>query len=86
MRLRTRQLFHGPITLNGLESKVSATFLSLGALATASAVSTLHASNFQGDDLPPSPGPELPPDPGDDDPIEYPLLPPSGPAGPGSLR
>jgi hypothetical protein len=35
------------------------------------------------DDPLPEPEPVPPPYPGDDPPIEYPLLPPSGPAGPG---
>jgi hypothetical protein len=36
------------------------------------------------DDPLPQPEPAPPPYPGDDPPIDYPLLPPSGPAGPGS--
>jgi hypothetical protein len=37
-----------------------------------------------GDDPLPNPEPEPGPDPGDDPPIVYPVLPPSGPSGPGS--
>jgi hypothetical protein len=36
-----------------------------------------------GDDPLPDPAPDPPPYPGDDPPIEYPVLPPSGPIGPG---
>jgi hypothetical protein len=35
------------------------------------------------DDGPPEPEPAPPPDPGPNDPIIYPVIPPSGPAGPG---
>lgn len=34
-------------------------------------------------DPPPEPEPPLPPHPGENPPIDYPLAPPSGPAGPG---
>jgi hypothetical protein len=69
--------------LETLELKASPAVLSVGGILATSATATLHAMNAD-DDGPPEPGPELPPEPGDDPPIEYPLLPPSGPAGPGS--
>jgi hypothetical protein len=46
--------------------------------------STVMAPALVGDqDPPPEPEPPLPPYPGEDPPIDYPLAPPSGPAGPG---
>jgi len=71
-------------SLETLEVKASPAALSVGSIVATSSTATLNATQFGDDDPPPQPEPPLPPDPGDDPPIEYPLLPPSGPAGPGS--
>jgi hypothetical protein len=63
--------------------------LSFGAVA-AVALSPLHPQdNADGQhvaksDPLPNPEPAPGPDPGDNPPVEYPILPPSGPSGPGS--
>ena len=71
------------ISLEGLEFKCSPSFLAVGSVMAASLTSTVHATNLEEEDPLPEPEPAPPPYPGDDPPIEYPLLPPSGPAGPG---
>jgi hypothetical protein len=67
-----------------LELKLSPTLVSVGGVLAVSTVSTVRAMHLDGDDPLPEPEPAPPPYPGDNPPIEYPLLPPSGPAGPGS--
>jgi hypothetical protein len=59
--------------------------LSLSALAAAmiSSMAAAVPRAGDGDDPLPDPEPDPPPYPGDDPPIEYPVLPPSGPIGPG---
>jgi hypothetical protein len=82
--------------LEFLESKVSLTSMSLvGAIAAPALLS--NAAGHDDDDgefetdvhvlmNDPLPNPEPPPgpDPGDNPPVVYPILPPSGPSGPGS--
>jgi hypothetical protein len=84
MRIHRTQLFNEPISYKALELKLSPTLLSVGGLMVPPAVSTVQASTFDDSDPLPEPEPAPPPYPGDNPPIEYPLLPPSGPAGPGS--
>ena len=67
-------------SLETLEQKLSPS--SVGVVA-APVVSTIQATAFVDDDPLPDPEPAPFPYPGDGPPIEYPLLPPSGPAGPG---
>jgi hypothetical protein len=68
-------------SLETLEIKLMPTNSSLSGFATASVISTLGSAQLH-DDPPPEPEPAPPPCPGDDPP--YPILPPLGPAGPGS--
>jgi hypothetical protein len=83
MGMRRRQLFDTVISVDTLDLKVSPTFLSVGGLMAATAVSTFQTSNLDDGDPPPEPAPPPGPYPGDNPPIVYPLAPPSGPAGPG---
>jgi hypothetical protein len=73
-----------PTALGTLELKLSPTPVSVAGLLTESSVVTLRSTNVDDEDPLPQPEPAPPPYPGDDPPIDYPLLPPSGPAGPGS--
>jgi len=82
MPIRRNQVFDTPISFEALGLKLSPTFLSVGGLLAAPAVSTFQASNLNDDPLP-DPEPPIP-YPGDGPPIDYPLLPPLGPVGPGS--
>lgn len=85
--MRRYSLFDSLISVETLEWKVSPTALSVGGLVAAPAVSTHdlgQAQDDDGDDPLPDPEPPPPPYPGDDPPIEYPVLPQSGPIGPGS--
>jgi hypothetical protein len=82
MGSRIRRQSDAAIFFDTLDLKVSPTFLSVGGLVAAAAVSTFQTSNDDGDPAP-EPVPAPPPYPGDDPPIVYPLGPPSGPAGPG---
>jgi hypothetical protein len=68
-----------------LEVKLSPTTVAVGAFVSAPAVAALHAAQAAGPGDDPLPPPEPPPgpDPGGDPPIGYPVLPPSGPIGPG---
>ena len=71
-------------SLETLEIKASPAAVSVGGIVATSATATLNAMSADDDDPPPQPEPPLPPDPGGNDPILDPILPPSGPAGPGS--
>jgi hypothetical protein len=71
-------------SLETLELKISPTLVSACGVLAVSTVSTFPARNLDDDDPLPEPEPAPPPYPGDYPPIEYPLLPPSGPAGPGA--
>ena len=89
--MRQYNLFSGISSLEMLELKLSPTSLSVGALA-AVAVSPLNpeaqaavpVSVAKISDPLPNPEPPPGPDPGDNPPVVYPILPPSGPSGPGS--
>ena len=80
MAIRKTSIF-GPTTfVEMLGRRVSPTFVSISGLVAASSFVHIRTSGL--DD--PLPRPEPPPTyPGGDPPIEYPVLPPSGPAGPG---
>ena len=88
--MRQYNLFSGISSLEMLELKLSPTSLSVGALAAA--VSPLHPEaqaavhDIAATSSDPLPNPEPPPgpDPGDNPPFVYPIIPPSGPSGPGS--
>jgi hypothetical protein len=84
--MRRSNLFDSLHSVETLEWKVSPTALAVGGLVAVPAVSTLQAVQSDADDNNPLPDPEPAPPPyrGDDPPIEYPVLPPSGPIGPGS--
>jgi hypothetical protein len=71
------------ISLQTLEQKLSPTSVSVGGLVAATAP-VIQKTNLADEDPLPEPEPAPPPYPGNDPPIDYPLLPPSGPAGPGS--
>jgi hypothetical protein len=89
--MRQYNLFSGISSLEMLELKLSPTSLSVGAFAAA-AVSSLnpevqaavHDIATTSSDPLPNPEPPPGPDPGDNPPVVYPILPPSGPSGPGS--
>ncbi len=79
MAIRRNSALDTVIGVEALGWKFSPTLLSFGGLAAAASVQ-VRVSGL--DD--PLPEPEPPPSyPGDEPPIEYPVLPPSGPAGPG---
>jgi hypothetical protein len=88
--MRPYNLFSSFGALETLELKLSPASFSVGAVAAA-AVSPVnpraqagdHFLNASNDPLP-NPEPAPGPDPGDNPPIVYPILPPSGPSGPGS--
>ena len=69
-------------SLETLEMKLMPTSFSPSGLVGTSAISTLDSVQGDDDDPPPAPDPTPSPYPGDDPP--YPILPPLGPAGPGS--
>jgi hypothetical protein len=69
-------------SLETLEARLIPTSHSLSGLVGTSAISTLNYAQLDDDDPPPEPEPAPPPYPGDDPPIDYPILPPLGPAGP----
>lgn len=71
-------------SLERLEVKLSPTTQSVGGIIATSVISPSAPAQSANDDCPPLPEPPLPPYPGCDPPIDYPLAPPSGPAGPGS--
>jgi hypothetical protein len=78
---RSDSFFTGLESIERLEEKLSPTTQSVGGIIDTSALSTqMHAGD---DDPPPEPEPPIPPYPGDNPPIDNPLGPPSGPAGPG---
>jgi hypothetical protein len=84
--MRRYSSFDSLDTVETLEIKVSPTALSVAGLVAAPVVAKFHAVSAlddNGDDPLPDPEPDPPPYPGDDPPIEYPILPPSGPIGPG---
>jgi len=83
MPIRRNRVFDTPISVEALGLKLIPTSMSVGGLMVAPAVSTFQVSNLDDDPLP-DPAPAPIPYPGDDPPPDYPLLPPSGPAGPGS--
>jgi len=64
-----------------LEPKLSPS--SVGVVLAAPLMSTIQATELDDPDPLPDPAPAPIPCPGNDPPIDYPLLPPSGPAGPG---
>jgi len=78
--MRTFSPFDSHNSLEALEPKLSPS--SVGAVLAAPPVSTIQATDFADDDPLPDPEPPIP-YPGDGPPIEYPLLPPLGPVGPG---
>src|SRR5262249_41664944 len=81
LTMRSSVTFDGLQPIERLEHKVSPTTRSVGGIVDSWAETTsMHAAN---DDPPPEPEPPLPPYPGEDPPIDHPLAPPSGPAGPG---
>lgn len=80
--MRESVAFDGFPPIERLEDKVSPTApSSIGGIIDSSGIST--PMQAEGDDPPPEPEPPIPPYPGGDPPIDYPLAPPSGPAGPG---
>jgi hypothetical protein len=82
MPMRSSFTFDGLQPIERLEDKVSPTTPTVGGIINSSAItSSMPAPD---DDPPPEPEPPLPPYPGEDPPIDHPLAPPSGPAGPGS--
>jgi hypothetical protein len=86
-----------PSAVESLELKLFLTSMSMGAIIAAPAVSVVttqvrvdygvgsfaHGGGHVSDPLP-NPEPPPGPDPGDNPPVVYPILPPSGPNGPGS--
>jgi hypothetical protein len=82
--MRKYNLKDGLSSLELLELKCSPTVASAGSVLAVSLTSTVPATSLDDEDPLPEPEPAPPPYPGDYPPIEYPLLPPSGPAGPGS--
>ena len=86
-----------PSAVESLESKLFLTSMSMGAIIAAPAVSVATTQvrvdygvgdfvccGARGSDPLPHPEPPPGPDPGDNAPVVYPILPPSGPSGPGS--
>ena len=86
-----------PSALESLELKLFLTSMSMGAIIAAPAVSAVttqvRVDHGAGDfacggvrvsDPLPRPEPPPGPDPGDNPPVVYPIIPPSGPSGPGS--
>ena len=73
--------FNGLESIERLEEKLSPTSGSVSGIIDTSTILTTVTPDE--DDPPPAPEPPLPPYPGDNPPIDYPLGPPSGPAGPG---
>ena len=71
-------------SLEVLEPKLIPMSYALGASVGIGVFSTFSPSRLDDDDPPPEPEPAPPPYPGDDPPIDYPILPPVGPVGPGS--
>jgi hypothetical protein len=71
-------------SLEILEAKLIPTSYNLGASVAIGVFSTFSPSGLDDDDPPPEPAPAPPPYPGDDPPIDYPILPPIGPGGPGA--
>ncbi len=69
-------------SLENLEIKLMPTSCAPSELLCASVTSNLASVQSGDDDPPPEPEPTPPPYPGDDPP--YPIVPPVGPAGPGS--
>jgi hypothetical protein len=70
-------------SLEILEAKRIPTSPSICVSVGVAAISTLSSSCLDDNDPPPEPEPAPPPYPGDDPPIDYPILPPIGPPGPG---
>ncbi len=66
-----------------LEPKCSPTVATAGGVLAAALIPAVHAATIDDDDPLPEPEPAPPPFPGGDPPIDYPIFPPSGPAGPG---
>ena len=82
--MRRTQLLNRLNSLETLEARLIPTPQSVMVLVGISAVSTLGFAQLDDDDPPPEPEPAPPPYPGDNPPIDYPILPPLGPAGPDS--
>jgi hypothetical protein len=80
--MRRCRSIHRLNSLEILEMKLMPTSHSLSGLVGTSVISALGSVQSDDDDPPPEPEPTPPPYPGDDPP--YPILPPVGPAGPGS--
>jgi len=81
--MRSYSPFERYNSLETLELRLSPTMLSVGAVFAAPAASNIQPTDVDNNDPLPEPDPVPPPYPSNDPLIEYPLLPPSGPAGPG---
>ena len=77
------QLFGRLNSLETLEPRRIPTPLLMGGLVNSFTISTIGSVQSD-DDPPPEPDPAPPPYPCDDPPIDYPILPPLGPDGPGT--
>jgi hypothetical protein len=82
--MRKYRLFSAFSSLEGLEPRVSLTSFSVGAVAAAVSTFNPNGHRVATSDPIPNPEPAPGPDPGDNPPVVYPVLPPSGPSGPGS--
>ena len=86
--MRKSSLFSSIGSLEMLELKLSPVSFSVGALAAAAVSSpnpqAEHTDSAAKSDPLPNPEPPPGPDPGDNPPVVYPILPTSGPSGPGS--
>jgi hypothetical protein len=80
--MRKFRLLDSINSFHELELKLSPTAMAVGLPVAAAALAPLHAAGDLDDPMPP-PEPDPPSDPGGDPPIGYPVLPPSGPIGPG---
>jgi len=80
--MRTSSPVDGQNSPEALEPKLSPSHV--GAVMAAVPVLTIQATTLDDNDPLPDPEPAPIPYPVDGPPIEYPLLPPVGPAGPGS--
>jgi hypothetical protein len=70
-------------TVEALEPRFSQAQVSLGVTFESAILSSIVSTGVDDDPLP-DPEPVPPPYPGENPPIEYPTLPPAGPAGPGN--
>jgi hypothetical protein len=67
-----------------LEAKLIPTSYSMCGSVGIGVIGSYIRACLDDNDPPPEPEPPPPPYPGDDPPIDYPILPPVGPGGPGS--